>query len=38
MKKLILTLLLVFVSANVGMCDLSTDKVNVYKKLLSKYN
>lgn len=30
MKKLILTLLLVFVSANVGMCDLSTDKVNVY--------
>ena len=30
MKKLVLALLLVFMTANVGMCDLSADKINVY--------
>lgn len=30
MKKLVLALLFVFMTANAGMCNLSADKINVY--------
>lgn len=30
MKKLVLALLFVFMTSNVGMCSLSVDKVNIY--------